>query len=73
MSSLFLCSLGHTHHPWYRVGGDHKGVNTRGRDHWGHFGGLLPQESFHNPFFECVCVGSYFKMPGRGIFRQTGS
>ena len=26
---LFLCSLGHIDHPWYHVGGAHKGVNTR--------------------------------------------
>ena len=56
--SFFLCSLGHTDNPWYRVGGAHKGVYTRRqgslKTYWKPAStGVFPQK-----FFKCVCVGS---------------
>ena len=56
--SFFLCSLGHTDNPWYRVGGAHKGVYTRRqgslKTYWKPAStGVFPQK-----FFKCVCAGS---------------
>lgn len=57
--SLFLCSLGHTDHPWYPgVGGAHKGVNTRGQGSLRMYWRPATTGVFSQMSSECVCVGS---------------